>query len=48
MPYLTHLIGLGIAVVTLEVDLVFYARLPENVMATARSFFKSQAAQQPT
>jgi hypothetical protein len=44
---LAHLIHLGFAVMTLQVELFFDSRLPEDMMTAAYALLKSQAAQQP-
>jgi hypothetical protein len=44
---LAHLVHLGFAVITLEVELFFNSQLPEDMMIAAYAFLKSQAAQRP-
>jgi hypothetical protein len=44
---LAHLIHLGFAVITLQVELFFDSQLPEDMMTAAYAFLKFQAVQQP-
>jgi hypothetical protein len=44
---LAHLIRLGFAVITLQVELFFDSRLPEDMMTATYALLKSQAAEQP-
>ncbi len=46
MPVLSHLIGLGVAAVTLQVEAFRSTRLPEDVMAPSYTFYKTQAEKQ--
>jgi hypothetical protein len=44
---LAHLVHLGFAVITLQVELFFDSQLPEDMMTAAYAFLKFQAVQQP-